>query len=219
MSPKYIPGEQALNEGLSSGDIMKLGRLYFMKSQLITNKTLMKDEQRARTSSASRVDFQALSGVLSSQAWTKFAILGERQKGIENGHNEVQSKPPSSEAMEHLETGIDQAVKLVSSVRKQAAALTTVVTDAHKKGEKMGTAISDTVARSLDAIDSLEKNHLSSLQNLQTRSALTTTDSIIKSALSNMATPMDDVTNLKDQLLALTRTNAKKMKKIKPDLE
>ena len=126
------------------------------------------------------------------------------------GHDEGISQPPSEEALQHLETGIDRATKLVSTVRKQACQLTKDITEAAQHGISLGSSIHDSVSNALDHVEVVEKNHLPGLQNMLTRTMLKTTDASVKTALAEMTRPICDLENTNVSLAALIRQQRQK---------
>ena len=69
--------------------------------------------------------------------WAQFAVLGERLLPLEDGKVDSEIKPPSAEALGHLETAIEKCQRLCQHVKKISIELSKYINTKIYKGEQI----------------------------------------------------------------------------------
>ena len=95
-------GARAVEEGLANGDIKKVGNEYMRRQRRVLLQQGERHEHKQRSSGKSSASWNQLADHLCSHQWAEFAICNTRQSELADGHSEMTSKPPSEEAMAHL---------------------------------------------------------------------------------------------------------------------
>ena len=148
-----------------------------------------------------------------------FAIENRRQGALDDGHDEKTSKPPSAEALEHLQCGIEKPATLCTEVRRAAQTASTESVAQQRAGKTHSHTVVTTAESALDKVDATEKNHLPKLNLMASRNILTSTDDAIKMQLKHLATPFQELEQQRVALHALLKMpkGEKKEKKAKAE--
>lgn len=129
-------GAQAIDEGLETGDIVKHNGLYYMKSHMMEEARSSESSSvvKATAKNVQNEDFDQLADALEGHSWAQFALMGERMRALPSTHKEAVTKPPSAEAMEHLETAVEKATRVCRDVRGTVLALSKIL----REGKMVG---------------------------------------------------------------------------------
>ena len=118
-------GKVAVEQGLACGDIQRKGHRYYMGRHFISNEEHWR-EGYGFDSVAKDVDheeWEEMASEFMPHDWAKFALLGERLLPLEDGKVDSEIKPPSAEALGHLETAIEKCQRVCQGVKTHSTHL------------------------------------------------------------------------------------------------
>lgn len=194
------------------GDIVKQNGLYYMKSHL------MEESRTAESSSIVRAtakdvqikDVDELADALGGHSWAQFALIGERLRALPSAHKEKVTKPPSAEAMEHLETAVEKTSTVCRDVRSTVVALSKLLNSG--KVVRGSSTIKTQIEQCMLKIGDMEKTMLPDMQSMMVLSCNEATDAMVKQLLKKVAGPYEELERMQTSVVALLREQRRLMK-------
>ena len=146
--------------------------------------------------------------------WAQFALVGERLLPLEDGKVHSEIKPPSAEALGHLETAIEKCQRLCHDVKTISTHLSNYINVEIYKGQQiegLGT-LDQQLKVGMEKASALETTQLPKLQDMVVLNARSSTDENIKKCLKTAAVPFQELEKVHIQLGALLRNQCKRTK-------
>ena len=123
--------------------------------------------------------------------WGESALLRKELLPLEDGKVDSEIKPPSPEALGHLETAIEKCERLCHAVRKLSKQFSKYINAKINNGEEikaLGT-LEEKLKVALNKASVLERTQLHKLQDMMIFNARSSTDENIKNILKTAAVP------------------------------
>ena len=179
---------------------------------------LMEESRTAESSSIVKAtaknlqieDVDQLADALGGHSWAQFALIGERLRTLPSAHKEKVTKPPSAEAMEHLETAVEKASSVCRDVRATILSLSKLLNSG--KVVRGASTIKTQIEQCMVKIGDMEKTMLPDMQSMMVLNSNEATDMMITHLLKNVAGPYEELERMQTSVVALLREQRRLMK-------
>ena len=114
-----------MEQGLARGDIQRKGHRYYMERHLISNEEHWREGYGfdSVAKDVGHEEWKEMASELMPHDWGESALLRKELLPLEDGKVDSEIKPPSPEALGHLETAIEKCERLCQDVRKLSTQL------------------------------------------------------------------------------------------------
>ena len=200
-------GKVAVEQGLACGDIQRKGQRYYMGRHFISNEQHWREGYGfdSVAKDVGHEEWEGMASELMPHDWGESALLQKVDSEI---------KPPSPEALGHLETAIEKCERLCHDVRKLSTQLSKYINAKINNGEQieaLGT-LEEKLKVALNKASVLERTQLHKLQEMMIFNARSSTDENIKKILKSVVLPFYELEEVHTHLAAIFHKQCKTTK-------